>query len=401
MSQVQADLFLPRGETSARAGMTKLREDAIKYARQWASTQDDFRLDEEWIFVREEGDRTYHTVHRFHPYYALFPPPLIVKLVTEYSKPGELVADPFCGGGVTAVESMLLGRQAYASDISPLAALVTKVKTTPLTISSKWANDLSLKVHEEISGTKFGRQLKGARIPAMHNIDHWFSPETQRKLAIILKMIGEVEDRHRRDFLTVTFSSILRKCSMSQNLESHLRVRKGKKPSDPIIFVQRLHDMVTRMNKYRAMLPPGVAARVDTADARTLSQRLGENSVDLIVTSPPYGTTAKYTSIYKLSFDWLDLPRPHKPLENSKDFLHESLLSMKEMYTVLKRSHHCCFIYGTNKEFSSSQIIGLAKEVGFQVALAVSAPVIDASKSVRGDYRRGVPVEHILVLRKP
>jgi hypothetical protein len=228
----------------------------------------------------------------------------------------------------------------------------------------------------------------------MHNIDHWFSRETQRKLAIILKMIGEVEDRHRR-------ASILRKCSTSQNLESHLRVRKGKKPSDPIIFVQRLHDMVTRMNKYRSNLPPDVSARVESADARTLSQRLGENSVDLIITSPPYGTTSKYTSIYKLSFDWLDLPRPQKPLENSKDFLHQSLLCMKEMYTVLKRHRHCCFIYGTNKDFSSSQIIGLAKEVGFQIAMAVSAPVIDASKSVRGDYRRGVPVEHILVLTKP
>jgi hypothetical protein len=310
MSDFQEDLFLPPGEASAPTRLSRLRDEAIKYARQWASTQDDFHLDEEWIFVREEGDRTYHTVHRFHPYYALFPPPLITKLVADYSKKGDLVVDSFCGGGVTAVESMLLGRQAYASDISPLAALVTKVKTTPLVISSKWLNQFSRDVHEEVSAIKHGRRPKGLPVPPMHNIDHWFHPETQLKLAVILKMIREIQDEDRRDFLVVAFSSILRKCSSSQNLESHLRVRKGKKPSDPIIFVPRLHDMVTRMNVFRERLPAKVSACAECADARTLSERLGEKSADLVVTSPPYGTTAKYTSIYKLSFDWLGLPRP-------------------------------------------------------------------------------------------
>jgi hypothetical protein len=132
-----------------------------------------------------------------------------------------------------------------------------------------------------------------------------------------------------------------------------------------------------------------------------LSERTGVEVADLIVTSPPYGTTAKYTSIYKLSFDWLGLPRPRRPLEAAKDFLKEIEISLQQMFIALKSHRHCCFIYGTNKEFRSGQIIEIARDVGFQTALAVSAPVIDASKSVRGDYRRSVPIEHILVLRKP
>jgi hypothetical protein len=377
-----------------------LREDALRYAREWASTQDDFHLDEEWVFVREEGDRTYHTVHRFHPYYALSQPPLISKLVAEYSQPGDLVVDGFCGGGVTAVESMLLGRNAYASDISPLARLITKVKTTPLVIPRKWVDQFSHEIHDAISGIRHGRTPNDLPIPNMHNIDHWFRPDIQVKLGAILKLIKMVPDTDLRDFLVITFSSILRKCSSSQNLESHLRVWKGKTPADPIIFIQRLNDMVARMDTFVSRLPSQRNALVECADARTLSERLGENRVDLIVTSPPYGTTAKYTSIYKLSFDWLDFPRPVKPLENSKDFLGSLRDCMSEMFKVLKRKGLCCLIYGTNKEFYSGQIVELVKSLGFDVVLAVAAPIIDASKSVRGDYRRGIPIEHILILQK-
>lgn len=392
--------FFDSPDTLRQSRSQAVREQGLRYAREWASTQDDFHLDDEWVFVREEGDRTYHTVHRFHPYYALFPPPLIQKLVTSYSRPGQLVVDCFCGGGVTAVESMLLGRDSYSSDISPLAALITKAKTTPITIPARWLSEFSQEVHEAVSTIKFGRKRKGLPIPAMHNIDHWFSPGSQSKLASILQLIRQVKDPDRRDFLLVAFSSILRKCSTAQNLESHLRVRKGKKPADPMIFIARLHDMVRRMETFRERVPRGVRAEVACGDARTLSQRLDASVVDLVITSPPYGTTAKYTSIAKLSFDWLGLPRPVKPLENAKDFLGALTDCMREVFTVLKPAGRCCLVYGTNKEYGSGQVITAMRLIGFEPELAVAAPIIDASKSVRGDYRRGIPIEHVLVLQK-
>ena len=94
------------------------------------------------------------------------------------------------------------------------------------------------------------------------------------------------------------------------------------------------------------------------------------------------------------------MPRPAKALENAKNFLNQLELCLREMHTVLKRRGYCCVIYGTNKEYGSGQVAEVGKEIGFESMLAVSVPIIDASKSVRGDYRRSIPTEHILVLRK-
>ncbi|MEE4212678.1 MAG: DNA methyltransferase [Parvularcula sp.] len=52
-----------------------------------------------------------------------------------FTQPGDLVLDPFVGGGTTAVESLRAGRRCIGSDINELALFVAKVKTTVLTAS--------------------------------------------------------------------------------------------------------------------------------------------------------------------------------------------------------------------------------------------------------------------------
>jgi len=49
-------------------------------------------------------------------------------LILLYSREGDLVVDPFCGGGTTAIECLLLGRKCIAIDINPMAIEQTKRK---------------------------------------------------------------------------------------------------------------------------------------------------------------------------------------------------------------------------------------------------------------------------------
>jgi tRNA G10 N-methylase Trm11 len=49
-----------------------------------------------------------------------------------FTRPGEIVLDPFMGGGTTLVEACSFGRKAVGTDISSLATFTAKVKTTPL-----------------------------------------------------------------------------------------------------------------------------------------------------------------------------------------------------------------------------------------------------------------------------
>ena len=86
--------------------------------------------------------------HEFYCYPARFSPLFARAAITIFSKPGDVVLDPFMGGGTTLVEALSLGRRALGTDINPLAAFVAEVKTTPLSESDlrsvrKWAGSLT------------------------------------------------------------------------------------------------------------------------------------------------------------------------------------------------------------------------------------------------------------------
>src|SRR5579859_4741648 len=70
--------------------------------------------------------------HGFYRYPARFSPELARAFIDEYTHPGEVVLDPFMGGGTAIVEALAAGRRAIGLDLNPLAHFVTLVKTTPL-----------------------------------------------------------------------------------------------------------------------------------------------------------------------------------------------------------------------------------------------------------------------------
>lgn len=101
-------------------------------------------LDRSYISM---GNRRTLTVHEFYRYPARFSPAFVRAIVDGFSEPGDLVCDPFLGGGTTAVEAMLHGRAFVGSDINSLALFVSRAKTTihhPKNIEKldKWIRNL-------------------------------------------------------------------------------------------------------------------------------------------------------------------------------------------------------------------------------------------------------------------
>jgi DNA modification methylase len=70
--------------------------------------------------------------HNFYRYPARFSPLFVREVIRHYSEPGEVVLDPFMGGGTAIVEAIALGRKAIGVDLNSLAHFVASVKTTPL-----------------------------------------------------------------------------------------------------------------------------------------------------------------------------------------------------------------------------------------------------------------------------
>ncbi|HUT29711.1 MAG TPA: DNA methyltransferase [Sedimentisphaerales bacterium] len=70
-----------------------------------------------------------HTpVYKMHRYFARRPWSVFRSLIEHYSNPGSIILDPFCGGGVTVVEGLRLGRKVIGVDINPLATFITRME---------------------------------------------------------------------------------------------------------------------------------------------------------------------------------------------------------------------------------------------------------------------------------
>ncbi len=95
--------------------------------------------------------------HNYYKYPARFSPNFVRAVIETFTKPEELVLDPYMGGGTTLIESNILGRNSIGCDINPLAVFVAKVKTTPLEHNEveevrKWFGNISswLNLHNKV-----------------------------------------------------------------------------------------------------------------------------------------------------------------------------------------------------------------------------------------------------------
>lgn len=79
--------------------------------------------------------RPHTPVYKMHRYFARRPWSVFRELIEHYSNPGSIVLDPFCGGGVTVVEGLRLGRKVIGVDINPLATFVTHVEATDVDLN--------------------------------------------------------------------------------------------------------------------------------------------------------------------------------------------------------------------------------------------------------------------------
>jgi len=71
-------------------------------------------------------------IYGMHTYWSKKPHDAIQEYITHYTKPGDLVLDPFCGSGSTALAALIEGRAAVAIDLSPAATFITKNYCAPV-----------------------------------------------------------------------------------------------------------------------------------------------------------------------------------------------------------------------------------------------------------------------------
>jgi 16S rRNA G966 N2-methylase RsmD len=97
--------------------------------------------------------KTHPPMYLFHKYWARKSHNVVRAYIQKYTKPGDVILDPFCGSGVTIAESILANRNAIGIDINPFSIFLTKVTITPVNIDllKKISNSIIERVTSKIS----------------------------------------------------------------------------------------------------------------------------------------------------------------------------------------------------------------------------------------------------------
>ncbi|MBU0478029.1 transcriptional repressor LexA [bacterium] len=408
------------------------------------------RIDYSWDY---RGEKTKSYTHGLHSYPAMFIPQVARRLIETYSRKGDTICDIFCGSGTALVESRLLGRNAYGIDLNPFAVFLAKAKTTeinPSVLTKEYFNLLNRFDH-----------IKNDEIvlPNFMNLDFWFKEKVILKLAKLKKAINDIKNEKMENFFLVSFSEVVRLSSNTKNGEFKLvRIKadklKNHSPNVLDIFKKKTELNIEGMRKFYQEVDKDTWTKPIYEDTSLIST-IKNDSIDCIITSPPYGdsrTTVAYGQFSRLSAQWIDIFKdPNtasgvdnkllggKPTSNllhslESSHLRESLERIQEMdkkrardvlsfyiglneclkksYEILKRKKYFCLVIGNRLvkqvRIPTDFIVAeLGEKIGFTCEdifvrniPGKRMPAKNSPTNIAGELEETMTKESIVVLRK-
>ncbi len=320
-----------------------LEEQAKKEENTITVSLNKIKIDQSWAFSDKTRKDTAYITHGYHRYPAKFIPQIVSRLAEKYTMVSDLIVDPFGGCGTTLVESKVMGRTSIGVDINPVAVLITKAKITPLD---------PVEIEKEFSFLRKNLEtynnITKIKTPQHERIDYWFKPNEKRKLAFIFIEISKIKDKDIRDFFFCGFSNILKNCSIWLQKSNKPTRDLMKVPSDPInTFLKQVKKMLRGNTQFYELLKKNknlnVKSKVFCADARKIPTK--DNTVNLIVTSPPYVTSYEYADLHQLTALWLEYTKDLSDFRkrfigtsyhNKKDLVLNSLIAENIRSKLLK-----------------------------------------------------------------
>ena len=373
----------------------------------------------DWSFSDAE---TGFLTHALHPYPAKFIPQIPGYCIGLLSTPGEVVLDPFGGSGTTALEAIRLGRRALSIDANPVGTLIGQVKTCNLDADSAMdlravRSSLTTWLVDLPSPATLCAEHK-TYIPDIPNIDKWFPPTSRGELALIRSRIDKMETTQGQIIALLALSRIVLSASFQDSETRYTSKPRDIPPAETLKrFLFVLEEVLRDVLRTQPELRYGVCDFL-TADTKHLAQtRCEPDSIDLIVTSPPYGNANDYHLYHRFRLLWLGYdPRDLGKIEIGSHLRHqkessgfEAYMSELErclmgMFCVLRPGRYAVLVLGDavyeKVLYPVAQALSeVAGQVGFETVCTVERPIHNTRRSFAAAGRRAT-TEKLLVLRK-
>ncbi len=266
-------------------------------------------------------------IHRWVPWIAGFSSVFVKDVLERYLDGKGTVLDPFCGVGTTLVEAVLLGHQAIGFEINPYAILASRLKANAYQVSVAILNEELLNFRAFYNEKSFSAYTpKSAAPPGFRTRSPFYSPAVLRKVLILQDFITGIVAADVKDLFRLAFAAtMVRYSNYSYEPSLGRRVSAGKKEiiDFPVgqTMLNKLTVMVEDITWLQTYLSsePG-SARIINGSFFAYHGNLSPESVDLIVTSPPYLNNYHYNRNTRPQLYWLgyaDSPKDLKPLAQS------------------------------------------------------------------------------------
>ncbi len=282
--------------------------------------------EDEWTFKVANTKEFTHLI--FHEYPARMIPQVARKLIKlyypHYNDPSRKkpMLDPFGGSGTCCVEAMLRNIDSIAFDLNPLAHIVQKVKTTPI-------DPAILHRHLEsilrVVSAEYGKKIPES-IPAVAQIEFWFGERVISDLSVIKHAIsasfpepagGQALTVQLRYFFLACLGKAARDCSYQRKGENKTYRMEREKMADfdgkvnaVARFKQVAREYIAAMGTYYSHVKQNkfTASCKPILGNSMILEGIPDGSVDLVVTSPPYGdshTTVAYGQFSRFPLEWI------------------------------------------------------------------------------------------------
>ena len=268
---------------------------------------------------------------RLHTYPASFGDDFARELISQNMDRGDNLLDPWVGSGTGPIQASMLGINGIGIDIDPIACLISRVSLAHYDIDE--LNSLFALIDGKVgvveselsvcdfsqetwsSGTAISIDGFQGEVPANSAIDFWFAPVQRALLALLVEVSRSTQDQRYRAIVELAISaSIIHKwpntISLAMDID-HSRPHKVHRENITVesqakIFRKILGNIISDLKAINASgLKHLTSWEIIEGDTKTSLKHVAANSIDYILTSPPYFNAIDYPRSHKFSQWWL------------------------------------------------------------------------------------------------
>lgn len=347
----------------------------------------------DWEFA--EVDTQYLT-HNIHRYSGKFIPQIAGTAIDILTQKGDVVLDSYMGSGTTLLEASLRERNSVGIDLNPLATLISEVKNT--CVNEEDLAEIHACLIPYVERMSSGRQLSFFDLSfddekckrkysdnAWRTEDQWnrkwYQEDVLLQLVDIYSCIDVIENEKARNIALVAFSDILRRSSNASSRYPNVMFDKNakKKPLPAKAFLESLYHVIDAVSLLTKELA-GKKYSTKILQGNNLAIPIEAETIDAIISHPPYIAAIPYAEYGSLSLSWLGYDRKeldskltggkrHSPKVVTR-FEEDYKRYFIESYRVLKPEHYMFLMVGNpvshgEKINLCDMTIQYAESVGF------------------------------------